>query len=208
MEKTVFNKDINKHFRWKKHDNNTGEVVQDVEGAITEHDTSPTAHENEMNKKLDKIIPGNGKVVAYISSNLGHVENEAINIEGGAFSLPSHEQDGNIILNADPLFDNNIINKGYADGKVMTLSGAVLSFQPLVNTFYKCGELTSLTLTIIPNSQIPVVIWFTCGNTLTTLALPSGTLKAGEVDKLNCTYEISIVNSLVSIQKYKANSLL
>lgn len=77
-----------------------------------------------------------------------------------------------------------------------------LTLAPEPNTFYKFGTLSTLNLTAIPNSVLPIVMWFSSGTTETSLTYPTGTQVlsgSSSLDKLNTTYELIIVNSIISI---------
>ena len=78
---------------------------------------------------------------------------------------------------------------------------------PSANTFYKFGELTSLILQNIPDSILPVVIWFWSGSTPTSLVYPLETpiLENSATIQPNSRYELSLLNGIISLSKIEQN---
>ena len=75
---------------------------------------------------------------------------------------------------------------------VETISGTTATIAASANTIYKCGELTELTITSVPESGAFTVI-FTSGETATVFTEPSGlTMPDGFAVEANTRYEINV----------------
>lgn len=75
---------------------------------------------------------------------------------------------------------------------VETISGTAATIAASANTIYKCGELTELTITSVPESGAFTVI-FTSGSTATVFDEPSGMiLPDGFSVEANTRYEINV----------------
>ena len=75
---------------------------------------------------------------------------------------------------------------------VETVSGTTATITASANTIYKCGELTALTISSIPESGAFTVI-FTSGSTETVFTEPSSmTMPDGFSVEANKRYEISV----------------
>lgn len=89
-----------------------------------------------------------------------------------------------------------------ANGNVIETTDTIVSLAVVENTTYKYGTLASLTITSIPNSNLPSFIYFTSGTTATTFAYPSGMkIRGYSVPVANARYVISIFNNAVTIVK-------
>lgn len=96
----------------------------------------------------------------------------------------------------------------------ITVKGVVYQIQPTIqkieptettlelspNKFYKFGEVTNLTLTLVPeieNIYNEYMFQFTSGTTPTTLSLPDTIKWAGDnTIEANKIYQVSIVNNI------------
>lgn len=75
---------------------------------------------------------------------------------------------------------------------VETISGTTATIAASANTIYKCGELTALTISSVPESGAFTVI-FTSGSTATVFDEPSGmTMPDGFTVEANTRYEINV----------------
>lgn len=75
---------------------------------------------------------------------------------------------------------------------VETISGTTATIAASANTIYKCGELTSLTISSVPETGEFTVI-FTSGSTATVFDEPSGmTVPDGFTVEANKRYEINV----------------
>ena len=76
-----------------------------------------------------------------------------------------------------------------------TVSGATPSIEPAANTIYKCGTLTSLTITSPPATGAWSVV-FTSGSTATTTTIPSTILGLESfAAETNTIYEINVLDN-------------
>ena len=76
-----------------------------------------------------------------------------------------------------------------------TVSGATPSIEPAANNIYKCGELTSLTISNPPATGAWSVV-FTSGSTATTTTIPSTILGLESfAAEANTMYEINVLDN-------------
>ena len=74
----------------------------------------------------------------------------------------------------------------------VTVSGATPSITPIDNRVYKCGEVTSLTVTDPPATGEYSII-FTSGSTATTLTMPQSVIMPDSFSvTTNTRYEINV----------------
>lgn len=78
---------------------------------------------------------------------------------------------------------------------VVEVSGATPTITPAANTTYKCGELTSLTISN-PSASGAYSIVFTSGNTATETTFPETILGLEDfAAKANAIYEINVLDN-------------
>lgn len=108
---------------------------------------------------------------------------------GGGGSVTSvNGQTGAVVLDADDV--------GAAPAEtVVEVSGTTPAITPVANTIYKCGELTSLTISNPPaNGSYSIV--FTSGATATTTTIPASILGLEDfAPEANTLYEINVLDN-------------
>ncbi len=84
-------------------------------------------------------------------------------------------------------------NLGVAPAEtVVTVEGSTPTIEPAANTIYKCGELTSLTISNPPATGA-YVIKFTSGSTATTTTIPASIIfPEAFAAEANTRYEINV----------------
>ena len=89
---------------------------------------------------------------------------------------------------------------------VQTVSGTTAEFAASANTIYKCGELTALTITSLPESGSFTVI-FTSGSTPTTFTEPSGMVMQDDFSvEANRRYEINVSDGYAVVGSWEASA--
>lgn len=89
-------------------------------------------------------------------------------------------------------FKLSIIN---ARTRTVNISGTVLTFAPEASNIYKCGELTSLTISNPPATGAYSIV-FTSGSTATTTTIPSTILGLEDfAAEANTLYEINVLDN-------------
>lgn len=85
---------------------------------------------------------------------------------------------------------------------VQTVTGATPTITPVANTIYKCGELTSLTISN-PAATGGYSIVFTSGSTATTTTIPSTILGLEDfAAEVNTLYEINVLDNRAVVGKW------
>lgn len=96
---------------------------------------------------------------------------------------------------ADPVNAGDAVNKAYADGYVDTVSGATPTITPVAHHTYKCGTLTSLTITSPPATGAYSIV-FTSGSTATVTTIPATILGLENFSaEANTLYEINVLDN-------------
>ena len=125
--------------------------------------------------------------------NLG----DATNASSNAFAYNV----GGVLYNVYvQLFVDGGINRFYltiinARTKTVNVSGTTPTITPAANTIYKCGELTSLTISNPPASGAYSIV-FTSGSTATTTTIPATILGLEDfAAEANTIYEINVLDN-------------
>lgn len=92
---------------------------------------------------------------------------------------------------------------------IVTISGATPTITPADNTIYKCGELTSLTISNPPATGSYIIV-FTSGSTATTTTIPSSvkfpTADNSFAAEANTRYEINVSDGYAVVQGWPVPS--
>lgn len=89
---------------------------------------------------------------------------------------------------------------------VETISGTTATIAAAANTIYKCGELTALTISSIPESG-EFTVMFTSGSTATVLTKPSGMILPDDFSvEANRRYEISVSDGYAVVASWEASA--
>ena len=153
-------------------------------------DTSNLATKDELAQKQDVI------------SDIDTIRSNAANYKGTVTSVK--------IDNVSKSQSSGVVDLGYVNKKLQTSTSSSMSLSP--NIYYRntSTSLSSLTITLGSASNSNIIneyfVEFTTSSSGTTVSLPS-TIKwaNGETPtfEASTTYQISIVNNLGTIQKFK-----
>lgn len=90
----------------------------------------------------------------------------------------------------------SVTNKRLAEAEnIVTVSGSTPTITPTANTIYKCGELSSLTVSNPPEIGAYSIV-FTSGSTATTTTIPATILGLEDfVPEANTIYEINVLDN-------------
>ena len=190
-----------------------GRTVEEAVSEISAVDTSNLATKNELAQKQDII------------SDIDTIRNNAANYKGtvtsvtvnGSSKTPSSGvvNIGNVatsvkVDNVSKTPSSGVVNLGYVNKQLITSKSSTMTLSP--NIYYRNTSTTLSTLTItlgsIANSYIinEYFVEFTTRSSGTTISLPS-TIKwaNGETPtfEASTTYQISIVNNLGVVTKFK-----
>lgn len=153
-------------------------------------DTSNLATKDELAQKQDVI------------SDIDTIRTNAANYKGTVTSVK--------VDNVSKSQSSGVVDLGYVNKKLTTSTSSSMTLSP--NIYYRntSTSLSTLTITLgsVSNSNIinEYFVEFTTRSGGTTVSLPSGIKWAnGETPNFeeNTTYQISIVNNLGTIQKFK-----
>ena len=106
-------------------------------------------------------------------------------------------------LNQEITNRQNADNTKVNNKTVFTITSSILNTGTLPeNTDYKCGVLTTLSISTVPTFFYETNIYFTSGTTATTVNLPASLEKVGTVAfKTNTSYVMSICNNILILGK-------
>lgn len=190
-----------------------GRTVEEVVSEMSAVDTSNLATKDELAQKQDII------------SDIDTIRNNAANYKGtvtsvtvnGSSKTPSSGvvNIGNVatsikVDNVSKTPSSGVVNLGYVNKQLITSTSSRMTLSP--NIYYRntSTSLSTLTITLgsVANSNIinEYFVEFTTSSSGTTISLPS-TIKwaNGEVPtfEASTTYQISIVNNLGVVTKFK-----
>ena len=156
------------------------------------------------NKLIEVVMPdGERGILGFHQSTSGNESVEFVSIDssggGSTYQLKVYYMtssgitcNSSDIINSDPVVD--------------TVTGATPSFAAQDNHIYKCGTLTSLTLTSIPSTGSFTVI-FTSGSTATTFTEPSGMVMPDNFSiAANTRYEINVSDGYAVVASWAVSS--
>lgn len=107
---------------------------------------------------------------------------------------------------ADPVNATDAATKAYVDGYVDTVSGATPTITPVDHHTYKCGTLTSLTISSPPATGEYTIV-FTSGATATTTTIPSTILGLESfAASANTLYEINVLDNRAVVGSWAVSS--
>lgn len=118
---------------------------------------------------------------------------------GGGGSVTSvNGQTGAVVLDYEDV--------GAAQAETIdTVSGATPSITPTANHFYKCGTLTSLTISNPPATGSYSIV-FTSGSTATTTTIPSSILGLESfAPEANTMYEINVLDNRAVVGSWEVS---
>lgn len=117
---------------------------------------------------------------------LGQSRNESIleNMLGADNTLEKPQSRVEILL-------QNLLDSGAGAPRIVEVDGATPTIEAEANTVYKCGTLTSLTISDFPETGLFSVI-FVSGATPTTITATGITFPDGFTVEANTRYEISV----------------
>ena len=96
---------------------------------------------------------------------------------------------------APPEQDADAANKRYVDGYQNTVTSSTPTITPIHNTTYKCGTLTSLTISNPPSTGAYSIV-FTSGSTATSTTFPATILGLESfAAEANTLYELNVLDS-------------
>ncbi len=118
--------------------------------------------------------------------------------EGGAVSSVNG-QTGAVVL------DYEDVGAAPAES-VQTVTGTTPTITPVANTTYKCGELTSLTISNPPATGAYSIV-FTSGATATTTTFPATLLGLEDFSaEANTIYEINVLDNRAVVGKWAVSA--
>lgn len=169
-----------------------GRTVEEAVGEMSggSIDTSNLATKDELAQKQDLI------------SDIDTIRSNAANYKGTVTSVK--------VDNVSKSQSNGVVDLGYVNKKLTTSTSSSMTLSPNIYHRNTSTSLSTLTITLgsVSNSNIinEYFVEFTTRSAGTTVSLPS-TIKwaNGETPtfEASTTYQISIVNNLGTIQKFK-----
>ena len=190
-----------------------GRTVEEAVSEMSAVDTSNLATKNELAQKQD-IIPDIDTIRNNAANYKGTVTSITVN---GSSKTPSSGvvNIGNVATSVkvdgvSKTPSNGVVDAGYVNKQLITSTSSTMTLSP--NIYYRntSTSLSTLTITLgsIANSNIinEYFVEFTTSSSGTTISLPS-TIKwaNGETPtfEASTTYQISIVNNLGVVTKFK-----
>lgn len=152
----------------------------------------------------EKVDASDASVIGGLSIVGGKNDRTGVGIHGNYNSgspwleLHGSENDEAVQLTnlANPTANNDAATKQYVDGYQVIVSGSTPTITPIDNTLYKCGELTSLTVSSFHNPG-KFWIWFTSGATATAVTgIDNFTPEANKV------YKITVENGYATFDSW------
>ena len=107
---------------------------------------------------------------------------------------------------ANPTYPGDAANKAYVDGYQVDVSGTTPTITPVDHTDYKCGTLSSLTVTDPPATGKYSIV-FTSGSTATTTTIPNTILGLESfAASANTLYEINVLDNRAVVGSWAVSS--
>ena len=95
----------------------------------------------------------------------------------------------------------NLLESGAGAPRVIEVDGATPSIEAEANTLYKCGTLTSLTISDFPETGMFAVI-FVSGATPTTITATGITFPSDFAVEANTRYEINVLDGFAVVASW------
>ena len=153
--------------------------------------------EAQIEESITLQDAGEDAVIATIESTANH---SAVMLEGEL------SQTVELFGLSAPTRNDAAATKGYVDGNTVTVSETTPTITPAANTIYKCGELTSLTISNPPATGAYSIV-FTSGATATTTTFPSTILGLEDfAAEANTIYEINVLDNRAVVGKWAVSA--